>query len=1569
MAHQLVQNIPNGGLDTDKDNRYVAQDDYRYALNIRNGVAYAGKQNVVTNVKGNSLTPFLLPSGVNKVVGAYEDKQENTVIYFVYNSNGNQLILRYNPDANTITEVMRYNFGWTADTKITSVSLINAKLLYWSDPKPRKINIEKATLAGKIKTWEVVLAKSQLSNDFFQVVVTNMAGQNITSINVNITGATVADKLQALANTINNQLSQYFEAEYCDCKITLTEKQVNSYNISFTNLGYLAIPLNWYGTIIDRHIDRAKWQPPFEPIATYIKDTSINYNRVKGKVFQFRLQYWYDDFEGSDLALGAISEIPINNAICNEVAQDAFNCIELTIPDDSLWDIKDLSILKEVRILVREGNEGAWRIVENITPCEWFDRENNQSKATYRFYNNIATTAIDDATVAKPYDDVPLEVGAEIVVKNRGILADVKKGYDAPDCVEIDVEQTFEETAQPQGYTVTAKIRIYNPSLTTSIILPRNVYGGQSKTRSGIFKKDDVSEFPIYGGVVNDGSVRITSNPSGENKPPIESAFEKEQILPESGFVCYLAGTDYFAISKQIKVSSLTQDVSLNIQLNSPDSQTKANNFFGGNDDLYSVVEIKNVPAGKYVMRVASPFCSFGDKLGKGSLYDLTTSGRGYQRTSAPIWGIIDSTNAYYPITEIPFEVTNSDVFVGDFIVKDHAIILPKNSGGYFYPICITGYVYDANGSSAVQDVASGATVEKSEVMQLITGQNSFYKDYFGVDWTDHNGYFSVYAGNNFNSYSVQVRQISNNVSPSVIKDFQGNQFWALAGQAGALTQLGNLTIQTDEPYNPNNPLTLLWAECIIPTDETFARQACSTFVEGRILDQDNNPVSGMLVVYQSGRYDYTDLDGRFKILAWGDMRGLVLNGNQNNRIVDDIILNSFGVCGTAIITQSTYNVDITPFIPNYTPLLTFDLGDLFVQYIDNGGVKKARKRGGSYLLGVRFYDDTGRLCSVVQGAEVYIPFITEDLGQILPDQYALGTYRYGKPTITATINTPPPSWAKYMRFMWTRNLYQGKYLQWCANEVKYITSYDNDNNTFTETTFQNGDATMIMINISNIATFARQNNESQIGYSYEAGDRIRLIADRDLNYFNGLFDTEVISYVTGGWLLVSSRVSLPELKSGTLFEVYNNKPVTEDKIFYECGQPIRIINGQYETNTVTFTSGDTYWRGRFIPVNDDTTNFATIYPLTIEDRSISDFYPSEDEDIGRVGVIDLTFKQLRYPTMMQHSNIYVEGSAVNGLSSFEALNFKLLNVNFGAIKRLFYVGNTLISVHENKVVANYIELRSLSDANTTDGLLAISDAYFGNDRPLTSEYGTQNPESAVEYNGNIYFIDKQRGVICRYDNNGLDAISDKNIRSFVLQKCADGFDVAWGVFDPYYREYILSIGDTTIAWNEEKNKFTTFYSFVGECYATVLRGIVSFKNGQLWAHDTNPIYNNFYGVQYNSALTPIPHLDNEKVIWFNISLQGLQNTVNQNNWSIINITNSDGQQSRLTKQQFRKMESFWYAAFLRDTTDTTVNTPIINGRKLRSQDLVLSMQNDATEQWYLQQIITTYTPSARSVI
>lgn len=1576
MPHTKLKNTVTGGMDLDSDSRFVNEDSWRYALNIRAGVAYIGKQNVATNVKGNSLVSFSLPDGDNKCIGSYEDKQNNKVLYFIYNSNNQHGIYQYEPSVGGLGAVsfliaIPYT-TWTADTKITSIDLINGKLLYWNDPVPRKINIQKANLNGKKKEWTFTVPAefTRLQNYTLEWIKNGVVNYTI-SFPAN-TGTTRAEIYEYLVTVINGDGNAPIVAEGCDCYITIREKTAGSTDYQLclqdgvATYAYL-IPFNWYGQeLTERMFERGKWQPPKQPNPTYKVDSTKNFNYVKEKVFQFRLGYIYDDFEYS--ALGGISEIAINNVLVNQI--DAFNYVELLLEDFFLTDSPDTTLLRGVDVLVREHNEGAWRKIETIEYCDYITDDRT---AVYKFYNNIATTAVDDATQSKQYDDVPLECGAGLVVKNRGILAHVRKGYDAPECVDLTLTQSFEDTATEVLYNVSGKIRIWQNSLDgNSDEIKRTVKPAIQEARSGIFSKTDLNDYPIYGGVIKQATgAKITEKATyfdiveyETDETPIEAANTREQLLPEGGFTVYSAGTDYFTISQQIVRQEVIQSENNIISLDSVAARTRAQFFFTEIDnDIYSSFNLR-LPKGVHIIRIASPWCSYGDKLVKGSMYDLT-NGRYYQSTSAPIWGVdkYDEGTATYtwnPKTcEIRVEVTDHDIIVGEFWVKDNVQTIYNNiiETGHLLPTfeftnVITGYLLDNNGQTSQEAIRAGLTMEKSYVLQ-----KNKLGDYpvLMADWTDHNGYYSVNGDLGRNVSSKQI-------FGQTVRGDGDILYYSFKGEKGALELLQTQTLVPSDNDSK-------WCEAITPSVSASIRTLCSSFVEGTVLNQDGEPVNGALVIYENGRYEFTDSSGNFKIVLFGDMRNLTYS---NQRTVDEVVVNLFGSATVSYPMGQLFVVDINPFYPDYTPTAGVDLGDIELE-ISLAKIGKARKRGGNYLVGVRYYDDLGRFCSVVQTNQVYVPFITEDLNQYFPVQYPVaGTYKYGKPTISWSIAGTAPLWAKYFRIMWSKNLFQAKLLQWVVNEVKYITSYDSTDDTFKETTFANSDATSIMLNISNLVTFGDQNQNSQLSYSFTAGDRVRLIAARDGVYHNGLFDYEVTGYKTGGWLVIPNDFSLQEIQSGEYIEIYNAATQTEDKSFYETGETFEILDGGiYKTTSGTFTTGDTYWYERNIPVNDDTNNFSGQYSLVVESNMISDFYSSEDSDIGRVGAIDLAFKQITYPTMMQHSNIYVEGSAINGLSSFDTVNFKELNVSFGAINRLFYVGNTLLSVHENKVVSNYIELRSLSDSNTTDGLLAISDAYFGNDRPFASEYGCQHPESAYQFNNFVYFLDAQRGIIGRVDNNGLDAISDKKVMSFVRDFCAGGIKTAFSVFDPYYREYIVSLeqndGNTaTIAWSEVKNVWTTFYSYRGENYCSINRSIVSFKDGALWLHDVNPIHNNFYGVQYTSKLTLIPHSDDYKLVFYTLTLQSGGASPLVNNWFVPNITNSDGQVSRLTKAQFRMKESFWCASFLRDETDTSKVNPIVNGRNLRGQELVITLENDATNQIYLQQIITDVAPSLR---
>ena len=84
------------------------------------------------------------------------------------------------------------------------------------------------------------------------------------------------------------------------------------------------------------------------------------------------------------------------------------------------------------------------------------------------------------------------------------------------------------------------------------------------------------------------------------------------------------------------------------------------------------------MPPGVYKVRVASHWCSNGDVLNKGTVYDLSDGSRGYQKTSAHVKAISEvdeNTNPHQNWhvweTEIEVTVTNADVFAGHFLIED----------------------------------------------------------------------------------------------------------------------------------------------------------------------------------------------------------------------------------------------------------------------------------------------------------------------------------------------------------------------------------------------------------------------------------------------------------------------------------------------------------------------------------------------------------------------------------------------------------------------------------------------------------------------------------------------------------------------------------------------------------------------------------------------------------------------------------------------------------------------------------------------------------------------------------
>ena len=144
-----------------------------------------------------------------------------------------------------------------------------------------------------------------------------------------------------------------------------------------------------------------------------------------------------------------------------------------------------------------------------------------------------------------------------------------------------------------------------------------------------------------------------------------------------------------------------------------------------------------------------------------------------------------------------------------------------------------------------------------------------------------------------------------------------------------------------------------------------------------------------------------------------------------------------------------------------------------------------------------------------------------------------------------------------------------------------------------------------------------------------------------------------------------------------------------------------------------------------------------------------------------------------------------------------------------------------------------------------------------------------------------------------------------------------------------------------TLAWNEPKKRWTTFYSFTPECYGILGTELFSFNNGAIYVHDKNATRNNFYGTQYKTKVTPVFNINPELVKVWNACTLKTKQADNGNDWSAPIIRNDNGQLSRLRKGAWVKKEENWYAYFKRDLNTVAVTDPIVNGRALRSSSLI----------------------------
>lgn len=527
-----------------------------------------------------------------------------------------------------------------------------------------------------------------------------------------------------------------------------------------------------------------------------------------------------------------------------------------------------------------------------------------------------------------------------------------------------------------------------------------------------------------------------------------------------------------------------------------------------------------------------------------------------------------------------------------------------------------------------------------------------------------------------------------------------------------------------------------------------------------------------------------------------------------------------------------------------------------------------------TYQVGLRFRDNEKRMSGVVTNDSLVVTI--PDRGDYNDNSFV----EYINFTLNNTNSLVEiPDWAYYYDILITKNLRTRFFAQWMTNSLKYVTK--NSDGTFTYT---NTYSSLIY----GIAFGTAYLTSQGMGVVYTEGDVVRV-------YLSGLsptpFDLEVIAQDADYVICRPYDLGPANVLSGLFVEYYTPYRQSGNEIFYTTSACYRVYAPgtdmrQYSTLSGQL-EGDVFFISRVTPVFPATYYTECMSPNDNKWKNWYDIY-------GEANIITL-LGQVQKTSSVKWSNTLIEGSLVNGLSTFDALDEKLLPQSMGPISKLQQTskvqqqGNIMLAIGEDETASLYLgEVQVVgSDANA---FLASSPNVIGTVNVLKGSFGTTHPESVAEYRGNVYWWDDVNARIIQYSSSGLYPISNYKMTRYWKQftdtfnsltpaqiEALDFYNrpFVFTTVDPYHDELLVSVPKLLSTppkgylpdypdviypfdiWDGQSkvlvfkigtnpNFWQGSYSFSSEGFVTLGSNLYSFKYGQVFIHN-QPNSNQFY--------------------------------------------------------------------------------------------------------------------------
>lgn len=354
--------------------------------------------------------------------------------------------------------------------------------------------------------------------------------------------------------------------------------------------------------------------------------------------------------------------------------------------------------------------------------------------------------------------------------------------------------------------------------------------------------------------------------------------------------------------------------------------------------------------------------------------------------------------------------------------------------------------------------------------------------------------------------------------------------------------------------------------------------------------------------------------------------------------------------------------------------------------------------------------------------------------------------------------------------------------------------------------------------------------------------------------------------------------------------------------------------------------------------------------------------------DLGWSNIVD-TIGQTQQNTQLIWSDVYIFGTKTNGLGKFQPTDSTDVGYDNVAIQKLQLAnkiqeqGHILLIICTESVLSAYLgEVQLVGASANAD--LATTENVIGTINLLKGNFGTQNPETIIEYLGLVFGLDANNGVWWQYSSNGLEDVSRYKEARFFKRYCSNyisasklnldninGFHHIPSCIDPFNKEILVTLPaliyqnyaailpsysavppyatsiinrfdiydelGKTMVFKFEENKWNNDFEFMPEWMDYLQNTLFGFKNGNLYIHNSDTTnWNTFYGVQYPIRICLVANANPSAIKdLFRIGIEGSVAP----DYTVAYATYPNVQITDLTAAEYTNDEGVFYAPFFRD--------------------------------------------------